>query len=70
MTILRMDNVAIVVEDLDAAITFFTELGLTLEGRMPVEGEWAVESLEFATNEWRSRCCGHLTEIAVSSYRV
>ncbi len=41
MTILRMDNVAIVVEDLDAAITFFTELGLTLEGRMPVEGEWA-----------------------------
>jgi catechol 2,3-dioxygenase-like lactoylglutathione lyase family enzyme len=36
-----MDNVGIVVEDLDVAIKFFTELGLTLEGRMPVEGEWA-----------------------------
>jgi catechol 2,3-dioxygenase-like lactoylglutathione lyase family enzyme len=36
-----MDNVGIVVEDLDAAIEFFTELGLTLEGRMPIEGERA-----------------------------
>src|SRR5436305_6009570 len=36
-----MDNVGIVVEDLDAAIGFFTELGLSLEGRMPIEGEWA-----------------------------
>jgi catechol 2,3-dioxygenase-like lactoylglutathione lyase family enzyme len=36
-----MDNVGIVVEDLDAAIGFFTELGLTLEGRMPIEGDWA-----------------------------
>jgi len=36
-----MDNVGIVVEDIDAAIEFFTELGLTLEGRMPIEGEWA-----------------------------
>ena len=41
MTVKRMDNVGIVVEDLDAAIAFFTELGLTLEGRMPIEGEWA-----------------------------
>lgn len=41
MTVIRMDNVSIVVEDLDAAITFFTELGLALEGRMPVEGDWA-----------------------------
>jgi catechol 2,3-dioxygenase-like lactoylglutathione lyase family enzyme len=41
MTVHRMDNVGIVVEDLDAAIAFFTELGLTLEGRMPIEGEWA-----------------------------
>ena len=41
MTVKRMDNVGIVVADLDAAIEFFTELGLTLEGRMPVEGEWA-----------------------------
>jgi catechol 2,3-dioxygenase-like lactoylglutathione lyase family enzyme len=36
-----MDNVGIVVEDLDAAIAFFTELGLDLEGRAPVEGDWA-----------------------------
>jgi catechol 2,3-dioxygenase-like lactoylglutathione lyase family enzyme len=36
-----MDNVGIVVEDIDAAIAFFTELGLTLEGRMPIEGEWS-----------------------------
>lgn len=37
----RMDNVGIVVEDLDTAIAFFKELGLTFEGRMPIEGEWA-----------------------------
>ena len=36
-----MDNVGIVVESLDAAISFFSELGLTLEGRAPIEGEWA-----------------------------
>ena len=41
MTVQRMDNVGIVVHDLDAAITFFVELGLILEGRMPVDGEWA-----------------------------
>ena len=41
MTVKRMDNVGIVVDDLDAAITFFTELGLILEGRMPIEGEWS-----------------------------
>jgi catechol 2,3-dioxygenase-like lactoylglutathione lyase family enzyme len=41
MTVKRMDNVGIVVEDLDAAIEFFSELGLILEGRAPIEGEWA-----------------------------
>ena len=41
MTVKRMDNVGIVVEDLDAAIAFFTELGLKLEGRAPIEGDWA-----------------------------
>jgi catechol 2,3-dioxygenase-like lactoylglutathione lyase family enzyme len=41
VTIRRMDNVGIVVEDIDAAIVFFTELGLELEGRVPVEGDWA-----------------------------
>lgn len=39
--LLEMNNVGIVVENLDNAITFFTEIGLTLEGRMVVEGEWA-----------------------------
>jgi catechol 2,3-dioxygenase-like lactoylglutathione lyase family enzyme len=37
----RMDNIGIVVESLDNAISFFTELGLKLEGRATVEGEWA-----------------------------
>jgi len=39
--LLRMDNVGIVVENLDEAISFFAELGLKLEGRAKVEGEWA-----------------------------
>ncbi|MES2322300.1 MAG: VOC family protein [Pseudomonadota bacterium] len=41
MTVKRMDNVGIVVEDIDAAIAFFVELGLDLEGRAPIEGDWA-----------------------------
>src|SRR4026207_1626173 len=41
MTVKRMDNVGIVVEDIDAAVAFFIELGLELEGRAPVEGDWA-----------------------------
>jgi len=41
MTVKRMDNVGIVVESLDAAISFFAELGLELEGRATIEGEWA-----------------------------
>jgi catechol 2,3-dioxygenase-like lactoylglutathione lyase family enzyme len=41
MTLMRMDNVGIVVESLDDAISFFTELGLKLEGRATIEGEWA-----------------------------
>ena len=39
--LLRMDNVGIVVESLDDAISFFKEIGLELEGRATVEGEWA-----------------------------
>lgn len=39
--LLRMDNVSIVVESLDKTIAFFTEIGLTLEGRATIEGEWA-----------------------------
>jgi catechol 2,3-dioxygenase-like lactoylglutathione lyase family enzyme len=41
MALMRMDNVGIVVEDLDAAVDFFRELGLDLEGRAMIEGEWA-----------------------------
>ncbi|MFF2073203.1 VOC family protein [Kitasatospora sp. NPDC058162] len=41
MAVQRMDNVGIVIEDLDAAIAFFTELGMELEGRMPIEERWA-----------------------------
>jgi catechol 2,3-dioxygenase-like lactoylglutathione lyase family enzyme len=40
-TVLRMDNIGIVVESLDLAISFFTELGLKLEGKAMIEGEWA-----------------------------
>jgi catechol 2,3-dioxygenase-like lactoylglutathione lyase family enzyme len=41
MTIKRMDHVGIVVDDLAAAMAFFVELGLELEGEVPVEGRWA-----------------------------
>jgi len=44
MTILRMDNVGIVLDDLDdldAAVAFFVELGLEVDGKMTVEGEWS-----------------------------
>ncbi|AIE83664.1 VOC family protein [Fimbriimonas ginsengisoli] len=41
MAVKRMDNVGIVVEDLGATIDFFLELGLELEGRATIEGEWA-----------------------------
>ncbi|MGX1672753.1 VOC family protein [Streptomyces sp. NPDC055400] len=41
MAIQRMDNVLIVVDDLDAVIEFFVELGMELEGKGPLEGRWA-----------------------------
>lgn len=41
MSVTRMDNVGIVVNDIEAAIEFFKELGLELEGRAPIEGDWA-----------------------------
>jgi catechol 2,3-dioxygenase-like lactoylglutathione lyase family enzyme len=40
MTIQRMDHVSVVVDDLEAAIAFFTELGMELEGKAPIEGPW------------------------------
>jgi catechol 2,3-dioxygenase-like lactoylglutathione lyase family enzyme len=41
MTIQRMDNVGIVVDDLEAAVAFFAELGMELEGKAQIEGPWA-----------------------------
>jgi len=45
MGILRMDNVGIVVDDMDAAVEFFTELGMELEGTAQVEGDWVDRTL-------------------------
>ena len=41
MALKRMDNIGIVIEDLEGTIDFFRELGLELEGRAAIEGEWA-----------------------------
>jgi catechol 2,3-dioxygenase-like lactoylglutathione lyase family enzyme len=53
MAIQRMDNVLIVVDDLDDVISFFSELGMELEGRGPVEGPWvdAVIGIEGSRQE-------------------
>ncbi|MGH7318461.1 MAG: VOC family protein, partial [Candidatus Rokuibacteriota bacterium] len=53
MTIQRMDNVGIVVDDLKAAIAFFVELGMELEVEMPVEGRWVdrVVGLDHVRND-------------------
>jgi catechol 2,3-dioxygenase-like lactoylglutathione lyase family enzyme len=40
MTIKKLDHVSVVVDDLSAAIAFFTALGMTIEGEMPIEGPW------------------------------
>jgi catechol 2,3-dioxygenase-like lactoylglutathione lyase family enzyme len=40
MTIKRLDHVSVVIEDLDDAVAFFTALGMTIEGRAPIEGPW------------------------------
>jgi catechol 2,3-dioxygenase-like lactoylglutathione lyase family enzyme len=40
MAIQRMDHVSVVVDDLEAAVAFFVELGMELEGRAPIEGPW------------------------------
>jgi catechol 2,3-dioxygenase-like lactoylglutathione lyase family enzyme len=41
MTIKKLDHVSVVVDDLPAAIAFFTALGMTVEGQAPIEGPWA-----------------------------
>ena len=80
--LLRMDNVGIVVESLDDAISFFTEIGLKLEGRAMVEGEWAgrvtglgnqrVEIAMMVTPDGHSRIelSRYLTPATISDHRT
>lgn len=80
--LLRMDNVGIVVESLDKAISFFTEIGLKLEGRFMIEGEWAgrvtglgsqrVEVAMMVTPDGHSRLelSRFLTPAAISDHRT
>jgi catechol 2,3-dioxygenase-like lactoylglutathione lyase family enzyme len=80
--LLRMDNVSIVVESLDDAISFFTEIGLNLEGRATIEGEWAgritglgsqcVEIAMMVTPDGHSRIelSKFLTPPAISDHRT
>jgi len=55
MTLQRMDNVGIVVDDLKAAIAFFVELGMELEAEMPVEGRWVDRSSDSTVSATTSR---------------
>lgn len=80
--VLQMHNVGIVVESLDNAISFFTELGLKLEGRAMVEGEWAgrvtglgdqsVEIAMMVTQDGQSRLelSRFLAPAAISDHRT
>lgn len=54
MALKRMDNVGIVVDDLEEAIAFFRDLGLELEGRAVIEGEWSGQVTGWATSASRS----------------
>lgn len=70
MAIQRMDNVGIVVEDIDAAIAFFVELGMELEGRAQVEGLFAdqctgLDGVRAVTSRWS----GPRTDTAGWSWR-
>jgi catechol 2,3-dioxygenase-like lactoylglutathione lyase family enzyme len=77
----RMDNIAIVVESLDTAVTFFEELGLTLEGRAMIEGEWSgrvtgladqqVEIAMMVTPDGHSRLelCRYIKPMIASDHR-
>lgn len=77
-----MNNVGIVVESLDDAIAFFKEIGLTLEGRSMVEGEWAgrvtgvanqsVEIAMMVTPDGHSRLeiCRYVTPAPISDHRT
>jgi catechol 2,3-dioxygenase-like lactoylglutathione lyase family enzyme len=82
MTVQRMDNVGIVVDDLPATIEFFRELGLELEGQATIEGEWAgrvtglgnqrVETAMMRTPDGHSRLelSRFLTPSTVADHRI
>jgi len=55
MALIRMDNVGIVVDDLETTIDFFRELGLELEGRATIEGEWAGLRASLPTDHLQQR---------------
>jgi catechol 2,3-dioxygenase-like lactoylglutathione lyase family enzyme len=55
MTIQRMDNVGIVVDDLEPAIAFFVELGMELEGKAQIEGLWADRTVDSTASGATSR---------------
>jgi catechol 2,3-dioxygenase-like lactoylglutathione lyase family enzyme len=67
MTIQRMDNVLIVVDDLEAAKAFFAELGMELEGEAPVEGRWWTAS---SGSTRRSACTSAISTYVRASVRI
>jgi catechol 2,3-dioxygenase-like lactoylglutathione lyase family enzyme len=76
-----LHNTGIVVEDLDAAVEFFTALGLLLEGRMPIEGEWSgrvtglrgqraeVAMMRTPDGHGRLELCRYITPAVVADHR-
>jgi catechol 2,3-dioxygenase-like lactoylglutathione lyase family enzyme len=59
MAIQRMDNVLIVVDDLDAVVSFFVELGMELEGQGPVEGRWVERVIDTDIDDVVARLRAH-----------
>ena len=68
MTVQRMDHVSIVVDDLAAAIEFFAELGLELQGETQVEGRWVDRIVGLEDVERASRWCRRRTATDDSSW--
>ena len=67
MPIQRMDNIGVVVDDLEAAVAFFVELGLELEGEAAVEGEWVDRIVGLEGVRADIARCGLRTATAASS---
>jgi catechol 2,3-dioxygenase-like lactoylglutathione lyase family enzyme len=56
MTVQRLENVGIVVDDVAAATSFFVDLGLKVLGEGPVEGDWVDRVVDSRASAWTSRC--------------